>query len=84
VLITSRFSDWSELANEVALAVLPLEEAIAFLRAARGRSDAAGAKTPRRGSGGKLTAIPWITPRLTAERTQLRFYRLRSEGIRAS
>ena len=29
VLITSRFSDWSELADEVALDVLPLEEAVA-------------------------------------------------------
>src|SRR5262249_17729163 len=28
VLITSRFSDWSELANEVTLDVLPLEEAV--------------------------------------------------------
>jgi hypothetical protein len=44
VLITSRFSDWSELADEVALDVLPLDEAIALLESRRGRSDAAGAK----------------------------------------
>ena len=44
VLITSRFSDWSELADEVALDVLPLEEAIALLESRAGRSDAAGAK----------------------------------------
>src|SRR3989440_11163801 len=45
VLITSRFSDWSELADEVALDVLPLEEAVALLQSRAGRSDAAGAKT---------------------------------------
>jgi hypothetical protein len=44
VLITSRFSDWSELANEVALDVLPLEEAVALLKSRTGRSDVAGAK----------------------------------------
>jgi TIR domain/Tetratricopeptide repeat/NB-ARC domain len=44
VLITSRFSDWSELADEVALDVLPLEEAVALLESRTGRSDAAGAE----------------------------------------
>src|SRR5262245_33947091 len=44
VLITSRFSDWSELADDVALDVLPLEEAVALLQSRTGRSDAAGAK----------------------------------------
>ena len=45
VLITSRFSDWSELADEVALDVLPLEEAVTLLESRAGRSDAAGAET---------------------------------------
>jgi tetratricopeptide (TPR) repeat protein len=45
VLITSRFSDWSEVADEVALDVLPLEEAVALLESRTGCSDAAGAKT---------------------------------------
>jgi tetratricopeptide (TPR) repeat protein len=45
VLITSRFSDWSELAVEVPLDVLPLEEAIALLQSRTAHSDAAGAKT---------------------------------------
>jgi hypothetical protein len=45
VLITSRFSDWSELAAEVALDVLPLEKAVAFLQSRTGRSDAEGEKT---------------------------------------
>jgi tetratricopeptide (TPR) repeat protein len=44
VLITSRFSDWSELANEVALDVLPLGEAMALLESRTGRNDVAGAK----------------------------------------
>jgi tetratricopeptide (TPR) repeat protein len=43
VLITSRFSDWSELADEVALDVLPLEQAATFLQSRAGRSDAVGA-----------------------------------------
>lgn len=43
VLITSRFSDWSELAGEVPLDVLPLDEAVALLHRRTGRSDAAGA-----------------------------------------
>jgi tetratricopeptide (TPR) repeat protein len=43
LLITSRFSDWSELAYEVPLDVLPLQEAAAFLQNRTGRSDAAGA-----------------------------------------
>ena len=45
VLITSRFSDWTGLADEVALDVLPLQEAIAFLKRRSGRSDAQGATT---------------------------------------
>jgi tetratricopeptide (TPR) repeat protein len=45
VLITSRFSDWSELADEVALDVLHLQEAVAVLESRTGRSDAAGART---------------------------------------
>src|SRR5262249_32635537 len=44
VLITSRFSDWRELANEVTLDVLPLEEAGSLLQSRTGRSDAVGAK----------------------------------------
>jgi tetratricopeptide (TPR) repeat protein len=45
VLITSRFSDWGEVAVEVALDVLPLEEAVALLENRAGREDAAGART---------------------------------------
>jgi tetratricopeptide (TPR) repeat protein len=44
VLITSRFADWSELANEVALGMLPLEQAVALLQNRTGRSDVAGEK----------------------------------------
>jgi hypothetical protein len=40
VLITSRFSDWSELADEIALDVLPPEEAVALLESRAGRRDA--------------------------------------------
>jgi tetratricopeptide (TPR) repeat protein len=44
VLITSRFSDWSEVANEVALDMLPPEQAVALLESRTGRSDAVGAE----------------------------------------
>ena len=44
VLITSRFSDWSELADEVALDVLSLDQAIALLESRTGRKDAGGAQ----------------------------------------
>jgi tetratricopeptide (TPR) repeat protein len=42
VLITSRFSDWSEVADEVALDVLPAPEATDLLQTRSGRSDSAG------------------------------------------
>jgi hypothetical protein len=45
VLITSRFSDWSELADDVPLDVLSFAEAVALLQKRAGRSDDAGAKT---------------------------------------
>ena len=45
VLITSRFSDWGGLADEVALDVLSPEEAVAFLETRAVRSDPSGAKT---------------------------------------
>src|SRR5262249_2644732 len=45
VLITSRFSDWSELADEVALDVLAIEEAMALLESRTARKDAKGART---------------------------------------
>jgi tetratricopeptide (TPR) repeat protein len=45
VLITSRFSDFGAFADEVALDVLPPEEAVTFLEARTGRSDPSGATT---------------------------------------
>jgi tetratricopeptide (TPR) repeat protein len=71
VLITSRFSDWSELADEVSLDVLPLEEAVAFLQGRTGRSDAAGAKT----LADALDRLPLALDHAAAycKRTQVRF-----------
>jgi tetratricopeptide (TPR) repeat protein/transcriptional regulator with XRE-family HTH domain len=43
VLITSRFSDWSNWAESVALDVLPLAEAVAFLEKRTGYRDETGA-----------------------------------------
>ncbi len=44
VLITSRFPDWADWAEEVALDVLPLAEAVACLEARAARTDPAGAR----------------------------------------
>src|SRR5262245_4065428 len=57
VLITSRFSDWGELADDVALDVLPLEEAVVLLQSRTGRSDAVGAKTLAEALG----RLPWLS-----------------------
>jgi tetratricopeptide (TPR) repeat protein len=51
VLITSRFSDWGGMADEVALDVLSPEEAIAFLQSRSGRREALGARTLARALG---------------------------------
>src|SRR6516225_3380127 len=71
VLITSRFSDWSELAEEVALDVLPLQEAVAFLQGRTGRSDGSGAKTLAEA----LDDLPLALDHAAAycKRTQMRF-----------
>jgi TIR domain/NB-ARC domain len=70
VLITSRFSDWSELADEVALDVLPLEEAVALLRSRTGRGYA-GAQTLAE----TLGCLPLALDHAAAycKRTQMRF-----------
>jgi TIR domain/NB-ARC domain len=75
LLITSRFSDWSEVANEVALDVLPLDVAIAFLHSRTGRSDAAGANTLAEALG----CLPLALDHAAAycKRTQMQFWRLR-------
>jgi TIR domain/NB-ARC domain len=71
VLITSRFSDWSELADEVALDVLPLEEAVALLESRTGRSDAAGASALAEALGRLPLALDHAAA--YCKRTQMRF-----------
>jgi tetratricopeptide (TPR) repeat protein len=71
VLITSRFSDWSELADEVALDVLPLEEAVALLLSRTGRSDAAGANTLAQALGRLPLALDHAAA--YCKRTQMQF-----------
>jgi len=71
VLITSRFSDWSELADEVALDLLPLEEATGFLQSRAGRSDAAGAGTLAEALGRLPLALDHAAA--YCKRTQMRF-----------
>jgi tetratricopeptide (TPR) repeat protein len=45
VLITSRFSDWNVMADEVSLDVLPVEECVTFLQTRTNRTDANRAKS---------------------------------------
>jgi tetratricopeptide (TPR) repeat protein len=71
VLITSRFSDWSELADEVSLDVLPLAEAITLLQSRSGRSDAAGAGTLTEALGRLPLALDHAAA--YCKRTQMRF-----------
>jgi tetratricopeptide (TPR) repeat protein len=71
VLITSRFSDWGGLADEVTLDVLPAEEAIAFLQARTGRNDLSGAKILAEALGHLPLALDHAAA--LCRRTQMRF-----------
>jgi hypothetical protein len=70
VLITSRFSDWSEQVDGVALDVLPLEEAVALLRSRTGRGYA-GAQTLAEALGCLPLALDHVAA--YCKRTQMRF-----------
>ena len=71
VLITSRFSDWISWAEEVALDVLPIEEAMAFLQDRAARRDEAGARTLAEALGRLPLALDHAAA--TCRRTQMRF-----------
>lgn len=71
VLITSRFSDWSGWAEEVALDVLPMEEALALLHRRAGRDDEVGARTLAEALGGLPLALDHAAA--TCRRTQISF-----------
>jgi tetratricopeptide (TPR) repeat protein len=71
VLITSRFSDWGELADDVALDVLPLAEAVALLENRAGRQDAAGARTLAEALGNLPLALDHAAA--YCKRTQMQF-----------
>jgi hypothetical protein len=71
VLITSRFSDWSEVADEIAVDVLPPEQAVALLESRAGRSDPEGAKA----LADALGSLPLALDHAAAycKRTQMKF-----------
>jgi hypothetical protein len=71
VLITSRFSDWSEWADEVLLDVLPISEAVAFLMDRAGRRDEAGARNLAEALGRLPLALDHAAA--TCKRTQMSF-----------
>jgi hypothetical protein len=81
VLITSRFSDWSQLAIEVPLDVLPLEEAVALLQGRAGREDAKGARTLSEALGSLPLALDHAAA--YCKRTQIRFadYAEKASGL---
>jgi hypothetical protein len=64
LLITSRFSDWSAYAEELALDVLAPQEAVDFLLTTTGRKDVAGAallaenRAPAAGAGSRRGVLP--------------------------
>src|SRR5262249_32203529 len=71
VLITSRFSDWGDWADEIALDVLPIEEAVIFLQRRAGRDDEAGARTLALALGQLPLALDHAAA--TCRRTQMAF-----------
>jgi tetratricopeptide (TPR) repeat protein len=71
VLITSRFSDWSEWADEVSLDVLPVGEAMAFVQDRARRRDEIGARILAGALGGLPLAIDHAAA--TCKRTQMSF-----------
>ena len=71
VLITSRFSDWGEWADEVSLDVLPVEEAMAFLQDRAGRRDEIGARILADALGRLPLALDHAAA--TCKRTQMSF-----------
>jgi hypothetical protein len=71
VLITSRFSDWGSWTEQVALDVLPIEEAVTFLQNRAGREDDAGARTLAEALGRLPLALEHAAA--TCRRTQMPF-----------
>jgi tetratricopeptide (TPR) repeat protein len=71
VLITSRFADWSGWAEDVAVDVMPLTEATAFLQTRAGREDPAGARVLAEALGRLPLALDHAAA--YCKRTQTRF-----------
>jgi NB-ARC domain len=81
VLITSRFPDWSQWADEVSLDVLPLGEAVSFLQSRSSRQDAAGAQTLAEALGSLPLALDHAAA--YCKRTQMSFadYAVRASSL---
>jgi tetratricopeptide (TPR) repeat protein len=71
ILVTSRFSDWTEWAEELALDVLPLDEAVTLLQGRAGRSDEEGARSLAEALGRLPLALDHAAS--TCRRSQMRF-----------
>ncbi len=70
-LITSRFLDWSDWADEVLLDVLPIADATAFLEGRAGRNDETGARTLAEALGRLPLSLNHAAA--TCKRTQMSF-----------
>jgi tetratricopeptide (TPR) repeat protein len=84
VLITSRFADWSDWADELSLEVLPIDEAMAFLQDRVGRGDDNGARTLAEALGRLPLALDHAAA--TCKRTQMSFaaYAAKASGLMAA
>jgi tetratricopeptide (TPR) repeat protein len=84
VLVTSRFSDWGDWAEEVPLDVLPLADAGAFLQSRAARQDVEGAATLAEALGRLPLALDHAAA--FCKRTQLRFadYAAKAEQLIAT
>ena len=84
LLVTSRFSDWGDWAEEVVLDVLPLADAGAFLQSRAARQDAEGAATLAEALGRLPLALDHAAA--YCERTQTRFsdYAAKAERLIAT
>ena len=84
VLVTSRFADWSDWAEEVALDVLPTAEAIAFLERRAGRQDSEGAAALAEALGRLPLALDHAAAYCKRTQTSFARYAEKAEGLIAS
>jgi hypothetical protein len=81
VLITSRFADWSEWAEEVALDLLPPAESVSLLERRSGRNDEAGAKALAEALGYLPLALDHAAAYCKRTQTRFAYYAAKAENL---